>query len=508
MTAPRVNKEKGFPEIPREVDKTTVQPPEDSTSSNPDSVVKNAGRIQFEKVPKALKNGAKLLMKVVTAPPAVFLVGVGHVLGPIGFFMRAAPIALGGAIGEKIGSVVETEDKTAPRRIGRLAGFILFSPITVPALALEMLGAVAFFAGTSLVANIFDKMDLAVTLKHEILSQSGPRIMRDYVTELMKKNPSITREEINVKVKEKLRNQPFEKLEFDEEDFTSFRYGIMDDLEKKREPGIEKLKQDFNKSKAINTYINGIEKEARTQCEKLKLSPEFTNLIVNRAKRDAVLYVNSKLPIYVTEKELREKCEEIGLPENFIKEIIRASSDLLKKAENARREKLEPLKQRFINYEMTMSDYINAVGEASGNEAKEEALLYALHVYAASFFQMNPKGKYEFKEDLLTNIQQKTGLPEDAIEKARTEAKKILKEAKVIENLSAHVKKMEKLIPGNEIGAVQVFLERPESKPLLKNETLKELLRVHCDQRFDISREDLDFVLSNMDKISKRKKEL
>lgn len=257
-----------------------------------------AEKSQFENIPKALKNTAKLLMKVATAPPAFALDFGGGILKNVGFFIRTVPMVLGQAIGEKVAP--SKDDVYLAKQIGRVAGFVIASPITIPAIAIEFMGRAAHLAGNlHLKANIKEEIDLGVYLKHHLLGRSPASIKREYGSELLKKDPSLTVEIINEKFKVKFRNQKeLQNLRFDDEDMRQHKNFVLGDLQEKREKQVKTLKEKYTKENEKDNYINEIENVVKKQCESLKLPPEFTHEIVNKAKADA----SNEFPIFIKEK--------------------------------------------------------------------------------------------------------------------------------------------------------------------------------------------------------------
>lgn len=190
------------------MEKTESEPSLLGVGSDQKNLQKTAEKFQFENVPKALKNTAKFFMKVVTAPPALALDLGGGLLKNVGFFMRAVPMALGGAIGEQFSS------KNA-KKIGEAAGFVIAFPITVPAIALEFMGRAAQFAGNlHIKANIAEEFDLGVYLKLNVLQKTLTEIKGEYAKELLRKNPSLTISELNEKFAFKFRNQGLSDITF------------------------------------------------------------------------------------------------------------------------------------------------------------------------------------------------------------------------------------------------------------------------------------------------------
>lgn len=268
-----------------------LEPQDLGVGSDPNSIPKTAERFQLEDVPKYLKNTAKIFMKVVSAPPAFLLEQGGRIVQNLGFFIRATPMALGRAIGEGIGrQFLEKNELERAGLVGAWTAFIVFSPITVPATAVELLGQLAHFAGhLHIKANIKEKIDLGVYLKHHFIGKSPAAIKQEYANEQLKKNPSITKYEINQKIAHKFRNQKdlrnLKTLYTDQE--------IIEELMLKLKPKVLKVHKD--------SYVSKAEKIARNHCESLKIPEELTKKIIKGVKEDAVLdrlddYVKRNIP--------------------------------------------------------------------------------------------------------------------------------------------------------------------------------------------------------------------
>lgn len=293
--------------------------------SDKNELQKTAEKFLLENVPKALKMTAKNLMIITTVVPAFALDKGGKILKNVGFFIRAAPMALGGVIGEKLAP--SKDDVYHAKLIGRLAGLALAAPITIPAIAIELMGRVAHFAGhLHIKGNITEEIDLGIYLKHHFANQSPADLKKEYAYELLKKNPSISIKEINDKFAIKFRNQKeFKDITFDESDLKQYQESIIGSLMDQRKGTVDKLKKELNNDKNINNYIRGIENEVQRQCQSVKLSPELKSEILNRAKAEAIYYVSTQFKIYATSAELRDKCQEFNLPEAYIRNVLKAA---------------------------------------------------------------------------------------------------------------------------------------------------------------------------------------
>jgi hypothetical protein len=277
------------------------QPPVmDKDSENFEKTV--VEKSQLENIPNALKNAAKFLMKVVTAPPAFVLDFAGGILKNGGFFIRAVPMALGGAIGERIGAKLgenKNYSEGKGRLVGRLAGFAIFSPITVPALAIELFGQCAKLAGSlHIKGNITEELDLGVYLKLHVLGQSPAKIRKDCAKEIRKKDPKLTEEQINAKIQFKFRNQDrFKNVTLE---YSPKSEAPPQDMEREIIRLQNKLKNKFEKDGIVKGYVCTLGNLVKEEYEKRGLSPETTKEKVDIVKTEALIYC-------ITEKSKKEE---------------------------------------------------------------------------------------------------------------------------------------------------------------------------------------------------------
>lgn len=422
--------------------KPTEIEPNENLGTDSEHLAKTAEKFQFENVPKALKNTAKIIMKVVTAPPAFVLDFGGGILKNTGFFMRAVPMALGGAIGEKISPQY--------KKIGENIGFALASPITVPALAIETLGRCAELAGSlHMKGNITEELDLGVYMKFHLLDKTPKSIMDEYVKEIRHKNPTMSAEEINNKIQNKFRNQgkDFENLKYTEfdrqfDDSLKVETGELKAEDKKIEESsgidmeeeMENLKYRFDRVGNVSEFVNAVGELVKRDSEKMHLSPETTKERVDSEKTEALIYcmnkkagMEEKLFFIIGEDEEYEFRNGVlnNLQKNL--ELSNDSLEIVKKEGEKIAERLEG-QRKLEAYVKKVVVLLTANNKSMAEVLKTSSIINFLKTNdAAPFFRENM-----LERDLLKAQCKKLGLSNKSIRMIFAKEEEILEARKSI----------------------------------------------------------------------------